>query len=77
MFQTLSREESWREEVDGVLEFEVHSILDSRVRRRKLEYLVDWVGYDASDRTWEPARALTNTGAAVADFHIKIHFRPR
>ena len=36
--------------VDGVSKFEVHSILDSRVRRRKLEYLVDWVGYDASNR---------------------------
>ena len=34
-------------EVDGVPEFEVHSIMDSRIRRRKLEYLVDWVGYDA------------------------------
>ena len=64
-------------QVDGVPEFEVHSILDSRVRRRKLEYLVDWVVYDASDRTWEPANALTNTANAVADFHQKFPSRPR
>ena len=38
-------------EVDGVPEFEVQAVLDSRIRRRKLQYLVDWVGYDASDRT--------------------------
>ena len=38
-------------QVDGVEEFEVHSVLDSRFNRRKLEYLVDWVGYDASDQS--------------------------
>ena len=64
-------------EVDGVPEFEVHSILDSRVRRRKLENLVDWVGYDASDRTWEPAGAVNNTKDAVADFHKRFPLRPR
>ena len=42
-------------QVDGLPEFEVNSILDSRFRRRKLYYLVDWVGYDQSERTWEPA----------------------
>ena len=33
-------------QVDGAEEFEVNSILDSRFRRRKLEYYVNWVGYD-------------------------------
>ena len=56
-------------EVDGVFEFEVHAVLDSRIRRRKLQYLVDWVGYDAFDRTWEPANVLANTGDAIANFH--------
>ena len=37
--------------VDSYEEFEVHKILGSRIRRRQLEYLVDWVGYDASERT--------------------------
>ena len=35
-------------EVDGVEEFEVHEILDSRFKRGKLQYYVDWVGYDVS-----------------------------
>ena len=64
-------------EVDGVLEFEVQAVLDSRIRRRKLQYQVDWVGYDASDRTWEPADALVNTGDAIADFQEKNPSRPR
>ena len=34
-------------EVDGLPEFEVFAILDSKFRRRKLYYLVDWVGYGA------------------------------
>ena len=38
-------------QVDGFPEFEVNSILDSKFRRGKLFYLVDWVGYDASERT--------------------------
>ena len=63
-------------QVDGVPKFEVQSVLDSRFRR-KLQYLVDWVGYDAFDRTWEPAGALKNTKDAVADFHKKIPSRPR
>ena len=38
-------------QVDGVEEFEVNSILDSRFRRRKLEYYEDWVGYDLFDHS--------------------------
>ena len=32
-------------QVDGFPEFEVRAILDSKIRRRKLLYFVDWVGY--------------------------------
>ena len=64
-------------QVDGVEEFEVHSVLDSRFNRRKLEYLVDWVGYDASDQSWEPANALNNAKDAIAAYHQKFPSRPR
>ena len=47
-------------QVDGVPEFEVQAVVDSRFRRRKLWYFMGWVGYDASDRSWERADALTN-----------------
>ena len=33
-------------QVDGLPEFEVREILDSWIRRKKIQYLVDWVGYD-------------------------------
>ena len=64
-------------QVDGVPEFEVHSILDSRFRRRKLEYLVDWVGYDVSERSWEPAANISNASLAVEDFHLRFPSRPK
>ena len=64
-------------QVDGFPEFEVHSILDSRFRRRKLEYLVAWVGYDESERSWEPAANISHAQLAVNDFHRRFPSRPR
>ena len=63
-------------QVDSFPEFEVDSILDSRFRRRKLHYLVDWVGYDESERTWEPATNITNAAKAVSDFHKTFPSKP-
>jgi hypothetical protein len=34
-------------------EYEVATILDSKLIRNKLYYLVDWLGYTPNDRTWE------------------------
>ena len=36
-------------EVDGEEEFEVEEILDSRIRYRKLQYLIKWLGYPDTD----------------------------
>ena len=36
--------------VDGLPEFEVKEILDSKIHRRKIRYFVDWVCYDISER---------------------------
>ena len=63
-------------QVDGVEEIEVNSILDPKIRRRKLQYYVDSVGYDVSDRSWEPAAVLTNATDAIQDFHKKYPSRP-
>uniref|UniRef100_A0A8C5QPC4 Polyprotein n=1 Tax=Leptobrachium leishanense TaxID=445787 RepID=A0A8C5QPC4_9ANUR len=41
--------------VEGEEEFEVKAILDARVSRGVLQYLVDWVGYGPEDRSWLPA----------------------
>ncbi|XP_078518423.1 LOW QUALITY PROTEIN: retrotransposon-like protein 1 [Lissotriton helveticus] len=41
--------------VDSVEEFEVKRILDSKVRKGQVFYLVDWKGYGPEDRSWEPS----------------------
>ena len=56
-------------EVDGAEEFEVSDILDSRINRGKLEYLVHWQDYEVHERTWEPAANLENASEMIAEFH--------
>ena len=63
--------------VAGLPEFEVQSVLDSRLRRATLYYFVDWVTYDVSERTWEPADNHTNAQSAIEAFHTKFPLKPR
>ena len=63
--------------VDGLPEFEVHKILDSKFRRRKLHYFVDWVGYPVSERSWERAINLLNSQLAIDAFHLEFPLTPR
>ena len=53
--------------LDGKESYEVETILDSRVRRKKLQYLVRWTGYD--DTTWEPIENLDNCKDLLLEFH--------
>jgi RNase H-like domain found in reverse transcriptase/Reverse transcriptase (RNA-dependent DNA polymerase)/Integrase zinc binding domain/Chromo (CHRromatin Organisation MOdifier) domain/gag-polyprotein putative aspartyl protease len=62
--------------VDGHQEYEVQEILDSKIERGKLRYLVDWVGWGPEDRQWEPAEYLENAADAVARFHARCPLRP-
>ena len=63
--------------VDGLPEFEVKKILDSRYFYRKLQYLVDWVGYNDSERSWQPVENLSNADIAIRKFHTKFLAKPR
>ena len=56
--------------MDGFPEFEVNKILDSKILRGKLFYLIDWVGYDANDQSWEPAENVSHADLAVSEFHV-------
>jgi hypothetical protein len=48
--------------VDGEIEYEVEAILDHRTKRRKMEFLVKWLGYDAAkDSTWVPFKDMANS----------------
>src|ERR1700742_4725911 len=60
-------------EVEGQSEYEVTAILDSRRRRNKLQYLVQWSGYEntAEARTWEPVENISNSRSLITTFHRK------
>ena len=45
--------------VDGAPEHEVATVLDSKIVRGQLFYLVDWVGYDESERTVRTLATVT------------------
>ena len=47
--------------------YEVEAILDSRIKRKKIQYLVRWTGYN--DTTWEPLGHLENCKELIDDFH--------
>ena len=64
-------------EIEGEEEFEVSEILDSRIHRRRLEYLVHWQGYEVSERTWEPASNLDNAPEMIREFHRLYPQKPR
>ena len=53
--------------VDGKEEWLVEKIVSSRIRHRKLQYLVKWIGYD--ELTWERVDSFTNTNF-VEQFHL-------
>ena len=64
-------------EIEGAEEFEVRQILDSKIARQRLYYLVDWEGYAPCDRTWEPMGNLANAAEKVAEFHERYPHKPK
>jgi hypothetical protein len=55
--------------IDDQEEFEVQEVLSSRIRNKRLEYKVSWVGYDSSADMWLPATELNNMTDAIMEFH--------
>ena len=57
--------------------YEVESILDSRLHRNWLQYLVHWKGFDPSEDTWEPAVSVQeDIPDLVSEFHLQYPFKP-
>ena len=56
-------------DVEGTTEFEVEKVIDSQLKRGKLEYLVKWSGYTDDYNTWEPVDNLSNSPEALDEFH--------
>jgi hypothetical protein len=68
-------------EVDNEGEvYEISSILNSRNHPRtgKLEYLIEWLGYegDDSETGWEPKENLIEADEYLADFHTRYPDKP-
>ena len=62
--------------VNGELQYEVETILDSKIQRNKLRYLVDWKEYGPEERTWETAENLENAKESINAFHRRHLNRP-
>ncbi len=65
------------EVIDNDIKYEVEEVLDSRLYRRKLKYLVKWEGYPHEDNTWEPEENLQRAQEAIQEFHRKHPAAPR
>ncbi|MBW0553541.1 hypothetical protein O181_093256 [Austropuccinia psidii MF-1] len=59
-------------------EWEVSQILDSKLKRVKLWYLVEWKGFiqDPENSTWEPTENLNNCPELVKDVHSLYPDKP-
>ena len=58
--------------------FIVDKVLDSKIKNKKVVYLVSWQGYGPDENTWEPYDNLTDGGEdAVQEFHKLYPKKPR
>ncbi|MBW0571577.1 hypothetical protein O181_111292 [Austropuccinia psidii MF-1] len=59
-------------------EWEVAQVQDSKLKRGKLWYLVEWKGFseDPERTTWETASKITNSPDLVKDFHSLYPDKP-
>ena len=64
-----------RIEVEDEILWQVEEVLDSRRRRKKLEYLIKWIG--DHHPTWEPVSNLSQMPDMLANFHEVYPRRPR
>ena len=49
-------------------EYEVHEILNKRLYRNRVQYLVWWTDYSEEDATWEPIENLDSCKEKIAEF---------
>jgi hypothetical protein len=62
--------------IDGEEEYEIKEILDSRIRYRRLEYLIKWRGYGAEHNSWSPHYNV-HAADKIAEFYLCHPGAPR
>ena len=62
---------------EGELEYEVEEVLDSRLFRRQLQYLMKWKGYGPEHNEWIPEENAANSKELVTKFHKEHPNAPR
>src|SRR6266704_2220010 len=63
--------------IDGEEEYIVEKVLNSRMFRRQLQYLIKWEDYGTEHNTWEYSENINNAPEKVAEFHTKNPAAPR
>ena len=58
--------------VDGEEEYKVKKIFNSRIKHRKLQYLIKWLGYPDSDNKWIPKGHVAGSKELV-DLFYKLY----
>jgi hypothetical protein len=56
---------------NGDEQYEVESILASRGKGARTQYLVKWVGYDQYESTWEKASNVASAPEAIAEYETR------
>jgi transposase InsO family protein len=67
-------------EILDELQWEVKSILDSKIVRRNVQYLVEWLGFEDDDnerQTWQPWQNLEGSKDLLRDFHRRCPDKPQ
>lgn len=63
--------------VEGLPEYKVESINNSRIYYKQLQYLVNWKWYPKEEWTWEKATELKKVQKKINNFHQRNPSMPQ
>ncbi len=63
---------NYKTETEPDIEYVVEKIIDKKIKRGHLQYLVKWAGYPDSENTWEPLPNLKNCFYAIEKYENSV-----